>query len=402
MGHMSLFSRSSDLPGLHGATRDLSASGKGMKRLSAGDIAVVDAPDISRGFAQRLIDAKPAAVVNTGLFSTGTIPNFGPQLLLDAGIMLVEGVGADVWLPLKDGKKGRLTDEGQLFYGEKLIASGHVLTSGDAQVAFEDAQQHLVDYMEAFFGNTIQFIHSESPLLIDGLGVPDVAHELLGKKVLVVSPGVGHKEQVKNLRHFIREYEPVIVGVDSAADSLVELGYKPDFIVGDPAGIGADALRSGARVVLPAAPDGHAVGLERIQDLGIGAMTFPSAVESATDLALLLADYHDAEIVVNAGAPVDLDSLFAQASSASPSALLARMKLGPRLVDADAIAKLYFVRGGGNLGWLWVLLGVFVLAATVIVIAGFGGQGSFTDNLIDTWNNIALTFQGLFRDLLSS
>ena len=50
-------------------------------------------------------------------------------------------------------------------------------------------------------------------------------------------------------------------------------------LVGDPGDIEAAALRSGARVVVPAGPDGHVVGLERIQDLGVGALTFPSAVE---------------------------------------------------------------------------------------------------------------------------
>ena len=37
--------------------------------------------------------------------------------------------------------------------------------------------------------------------------------------------------------------------------------------------IGTEALKSAGQVVLPAHSDGHAPGLERIQDLGIGAMT---------------------------------------------------------------------------------------------------------------------------------
>ncbi|MDO5098271.1 MAG: putative cytokinetic ring protein SteA [Corynebacterium sp.] len=393
---MSLFSRSSDLPGVQGATRDLSANGKGFKRLAPGDFAIIDAPDISRAMAQRLIDARPAAVINAAKFSTGSLPNFGPQMLLEAGITLVEAVGAEVWLPLKDGKKARLTDDGQLFYGEKLIATGHVVSQGEAESTFVEAQQHLVDYMEAFFGNTIQFIHSEAPLLIDGLGVPEVGEALRERKVVVVSPGAGYQNQLKELRNFIREFEPAIIGVDSAADTLVEMGYKPDFIVGDPSNIGAEALRSGARVVLPADPDGHAPGLERIQDLGIGAMTFPSAVENSTDLALLLADYHEAQIVVNIGAPITLDQLFAQAENASPSALLSRTKLGPRLVDASAISNLYMIRSSGNIGWLWALLGILVAVATIVAIAGSSGDGSFSENLVDTWNNIAVWFQGLF------
>ena len=169
---------------------------------------------------------------------------------------------------------------------------------------------------------------------------------------------------------------------------LVKLGYGVDFIVGDPGGIGAAALRSGARVVVPAGPDGHVVGLERIQDLGVGALTFPSAVENATDLALFLADFHQAELVVNVGASVTLDSLFAQSGYASPSALLSRMKLGPRLVDASAIATLYNIRSGKNIAFLWGVMGVLVALATVIMVAGLAGEGSFMVNVMDTWNNI--------------
>ena len=393
---MSLFSRTSELPGLQGVTRDLSSmTGKGMKKLSHGDIAVIDAPDISRVLAQRLIDAQVSAVVNAARFSTGAIPNFGPQMLLDANIVLVEGVGAEVWAPLKDGKKARLTEDGGLYYGEKLLAAGTVVTPDEAELTFVDAQQHLVDHMEAFFGNTIQFLHSEAPLLIDGLGIPEVGKNLTNRKVIVVSPGENHREEIRNLRNFIREFDPAMIAVDSAADSLVDLGYTPDFIVGDPELMGADALRSGARVILPADPDGHAVGLERIQDLGIGAMTFPSAVESATDLALLLADYHEAELIVNVGAPLSLEQVFSQSDKASPSALLSRTKLGPKLVDASAIANLYAIRSSGNIAWLWAVLGILVTVATIVWIIGSTGSGGFTENLITTWNNLASAVQRL-------
>ncbi|AKE41153.1 Thiamin pyrophosphokinase, catalytic domain-containing protein [Corynebacterium kutscheri] len=393
---MSLFSRASELPGLSAPLRDCRDNAKGFKRLSEGDIAVIDQADVSRGLAQKLIDAHPAAVINAGQFSTGIIPNFGPQMLLDEGIILVEGVGEEVWNGFKDGKKARLTDEGQLYYGDKMVVAGVVVTTESAEQNFAEAQRSLVDHMEAYFGNSIQFIHSEAPLLIDGLGIPDIGSTIEGRKVLVVSPGMGHRSQMKQLRNFIREFEPAIIGVDGAADTLVELGYKPDLIVGNPAGIGSDALRSGARVVLPADPDGHATGLERIQDLGIAAMTFPAAVDSATDLALLLADYHGAQLIVNAGAPLNLAGIFSGGEQANPSSLISRAKVGTKLVDAQVIGDLYTIRTVGNLAWLWAVLGIFVACAVIVLIAGTTGSGSFSENLIDTWNNIALWFQGLF------
>lgn len=149
MGCMSLFNRKADLPGLQGATRICTPQGKGLKRLSEGDLAIIDAPDLSRTFAQRLLAAKPAAVLNVSRFTTGSVPNFGPQMLIDGGIQLVEGFGQELLDGTKDGKKGRLTEDGQLFYGERLISNGSVLSGPAAENAFADAQQSLLDRMEA-------------------------------------------------------------------------------------------------------------------------------------------------------------------------------------------------------------------------------------------------------------
>lgn len=393
---MSLFSRTQELPGLHGALRDCTPGGNGMKKFRAGDIAVINAANISRQEAQALIDVQPAAVVNVAEFSTGTIPNYGPHMLLDAQVELLENVGEEFVAGFRDGKKARITTDGEVFVGDTLLGQGIKVERAKAEKDFAGARRNLVDHMEAYFGNSIEFIHSEGPLLIDGLGIPEAGAEMRERKVLVVSPSEDHRGKIKGLRNFIREYDPVLVGVDSAADSLVELGYTPDLIVGNPQDIATETLRSGARVILPADPDGTAEGLERIQDLGIGAMTFPAATDSATDLALLLADYHEAEMIVQVGDSLDLDDIFAAEARATPAAMLTRLKAGSRLVDSSAIINLYTVKSGSSLTWLWAVLGILVALAAVVLIVGLGGEGTFTDNLIDTWNNIALTFQGWF------
>lgn len=250
--------------------------------------------------------------------------------------------------------------------------------------------------MEAFTGNTAEFVRTEAPLFIDGLGIPEVGVDMDDRKVLVVSPDPAIDDKIKSLRYFIREYEPVIIAVDGAADTVLKHGYRPRVIVGDPEVISNDALNSGATIVLPAEPDGHAAGLERIQDLGVGAMTFPAATSDSTDLALLLADYKGASMVVNLGPILDLDRIFDTAQSPdTPSAMLSRLRVGGRLVDSTAVAELYRVSRSGG-GWWWALVGVLLAVVVIVLIAGFSGSGSFADNLVDTWNNIALRFQDLF------
>lgn len=392
-----IFSRTDDTPGIHGHTRDCTGA-KGsstLNKLGEGDIVVLDAPDISRALAQKLIDTRVAAVVNTAAFSTGNVPNFGPQMLLDAGIVLVENADADLPAKMKNGKKGRL-DEGKVYYGDRVVGRGEILDEETAQSRFLDAREALVDHMEALAGNTAEFVSTEAPLLVDGLGVPDVDVDMDDRKVLVVSPDPELEDKLKALRYFIREYDPVLIGVDEAVDVMFRHGYRPAVIIGDPELVTSENLRSGASVVLPADPDGHAVGLERIQDLGVGAMTFPAATGNSTDLALLLADYHGASMVVNLGPSVDLDRIFDTGEAeGTPSAMLSRLKVGSRFVDSSAVAELYRVSRSGG-GWIWAVLGVIVAVAVIILIAGLSGSEGFVDNLIDSWNNIALKFQDLF------
>lgn len=396
---MSLFSRNDkDLPGIVGTVRDGSRRERALKRMSAGDIVVIDAPDMSCALAQQLIDAKVAAVVNTSRFTTGAVPNYGPRMLLDAGMELVEDAGAEVFDKLKDGKSGRL-DNGELYFGDRRVAVGETVDEADLEASFDEARATMVDRLEALSGNLVEFAKTESPLYIDGLGIPDANQPLAGRKVLVVSDGPGHREVLDDLKYFIREYEPLLIGVDGGADTLVELKYQPDYVFGDPAGIHADTLRAAGSVILPAAPDGHAVGLERIQDLGIGAMTFPALSNSATDLALVFAAQHEADMVVTVGSGQSVDLIYQDQGADQqgvPSALLSRLKVGDRLVDGRMVANLYQVNGRG-FGIAWAILALFIAAAVIIIIAGTSGSGSLTENLIDMWNSIALWFQGLFR-----
>ena len=70
-----------------------------------GDIVFVDAPDMQRRLAEQIIANRPAAVVNLAPYSTGTLPTFGPHLLLDADVPLFEAAGTEMREKIRDGKK---------------------------------------------------------------------------------------------------------------------------------------------------------------------------------------------------------------------------------------------------------------------------------------------------------
>ncbi|CAM3885490.1 putative cytokinetic ring protein SteA [Tsukamurella ocularis] len=385
----------SNLPGVTGTARVDKDTTRLLGRIGRGDIVVCDELDLDRTTADLMVEAGVAAVVNASPFISGRYPNLGPEVLAAAGIELVDDAGKEVFSRVKDGAKIRV-HEGVVYTGERELAQGEPLTDTDVTSRMLAARSGVVDHLEAFAGNTVEFIRVESPLLIDGVGIPDVEVNLNDRHVLVVSDGADHAEDLKRLKPFIKEYAPVLIGVNRGADALVKAGYRPDLIVGDPEMITTNTLRSGAQVVLPAAPDGHAPGLERIQDLGIGAMTFP-ATGSAADLALIIADHHGASLIVSVGHSASLEEFFdAGRRESNPSTFLTRLKVGTKLVDGKAVATLYRSRGHGG------AIALFILAALVAVVAAVlvSNQGhDLLQWVIDQWNRFALWVQGQFRAL---
>ncbi|MCW1957529.1 MAG: putative cytokinetic ring protein SteA [Mycobacterium sp.] len=373
---MKLLSRSSARPGVTGTARVDRDTDRLLRRVGVGDIVVLDVLDLDRVTADALVDAGVAGVVNASPSISGRYPNLGPEVLVANNIILIDNAGSDIFKKIKDGAKIRLHDGG-VYSGDRRLVNGVERTDEEIADLMHDAKTGLVAHLEAFAGNTIEFIRSESPLLIDGIGIPEIDVDVYRRHVVVVADGPGAADDLKALKPFIKEYQPVLVGVGGGADVLRNCGYRPQLIVGNPDQMSAEVLRCGAQVVLPADADGHASGLERIQDLGIGAMTFPAA-GSATDLALLLVDHHGASLIVTAGQSANIQEFFDRnRAQSNPSAFLTRLKVGEKLVDAKAVATLYrsHISGGA--------IALLVLAVLLAVIAALWVSQS--DTAIIDW-----------------
>lgn len=382
-----------ELPGVTGIARIDKNTKRLLDRVGPGDIAILDEVDLDRVTADALVEANVVAVVNASRSISGRYPNLGPEVLVASGIVLLDDVGPEVFKRVKDGAKLRVNDD-RLFVGERRLARGTTLDEPDIADLMIDAKTGLVDHLEAFSGNTIEFIRSESPLLIDGVGVPDVDTSFAGKHVVIVADGADRGVDLKALKPFIKEYSPILVGVGAGADTLVKMGYKPAVIVGDPDDMKAETLKCGAQLVLPADTDGHAPGLERIQDLGIGATTFPAA-GSAADLALLLTDFHGADLIVTAGYGGSLDDFFDRSRREStPSTFLTRLKVGPKLVDAKAVATLYRSRVSGA-AIACVILAALIAVIAAVMLSSIGPE--VTDWIVVQWHHLIEWARGVWN-----
>jgi uncharacterized membrane-anchored protein len=386
-----LLSRNTDpRPGVTGTARVDQDIDRLLRRVGPGDIVVLDALDLDRITADALVEAGVVAVVNAATSISGRYPNLGPEVLVANHVTLIDEAGPEVFKKIKDGARVRVNNGG-VYSGDRRIALGTERTDEEIHELMHEAKSGLVAHLEAFAGNTIEFIRSESPLLIDGMGIPDIDVDVNRRHVIVVAEEPSAADDLRSLKPFIKEYQPVLVGVGSGADTLRRAGYRPQLIVGDPESMSVEVLRSGAQVVLPADADGHAKGLDRIQDLGVGAMTFPAA-GSAADLALLLCDHHGASLIVTAGHSASIEEFFDRSRQQSnPSTFLTRLKVGEKLVDAKAVATLYRSRVSGG------AIALLVLAMLVAVIAALWvsrADGAVLDWATAYWNQFSLWVQG--------
>jgi uncharacterized membrane-anchored protein len=354
-------SRSQDLPGIS-ATARLDRRTKSLtKRLQPGEVAIIDHADLDRVTAEALIRREAVAVVNAAPSISGRYPNLGPQLLVEAGIPLVDDMGPDVFERVSDGQQVRL-DGGTLYAGEEIVAKGTVQCGESVDAAMQDAKAGLAEQLKAFAANTIEYISRDSELLIDGMRLPELRTSIEGRHVLVVARGYRHRDDLQALRAYIREFKPVMVAVDGGANALIDNGYKPRLIIGDMDSVSDRALRCGAELVVHAYPNGVAPGLARVQDLGLASVICPTSGTSE-DLAVLLADEMGATLIVAVGMRFSMAEFLDKGRSGMASAVLTRMKVGDKIVDAKGVSRLYRSRISG-----WALL-TLALAAFVAVIA---------------------------------
>ena len=379
-------------PGVVGPARMDLRTKRLTKRLRAGDIAIIDHVDLDRVAAEALVGAKVSAVVNAAPSISGRYPNLGPEILLAAGVPLVDDVDSDVFAQVREGEIVRLYDDTLYSSEGQVLAKGTVQTAQTVTAAMAEARAGLAVQLESFASNTMEYLKRERELLLDGVGVPEIRTRLEGRHALVVVRGYDYRRDLIALRHYIREFRPVLIAVDGGADALREVGLKPDLIVGDMDSVSDEALRCGAEVVVHAYRDGSAPGLARVEELGITPVVFPAAGTSE-DVALLLADEKGAQLIVAVGTHATLIEFLDKGRSGMASTFLTRLRVGGKLVDAKGVSRLYRSRIPAHTLILLVVATIITFAVALAVTPG----GVSTRELLDVrWHDFLHWLHGLF------
>ncbi len=360
-------------------------------RLRPGDIALIDHIDLDRVAADSLVAVGVGAVLNARPSISGRYPNLGPEVLIAAGVPLIDDLGADIFHLVREGDLVTVD-------GNTVLVDGAAIAHGvrhDAQSvakAMVDAREGLSVQLEAFAANTMEYLKQERELLLDGVGVPDVVTPIARRHCLIVVRGYDYQADLDVLRPYIREFKPVLIGVDGGADALVEAGYTPDIIVGDMDSVSDDVLRCGAEIIVHAYPDGRAPGLDRMRQLDLPAITFPAAATSE-DIAMLLADEKGATLIVAVGTHATLVEFLDKGRGGMASTFLTRLKVGGKLVDAKGVSRLYR-QNTSTSAFVGLIASALAAMAAAIAVSTVGK--AYVGVLAESWDNLMFQIQRLF------
>jgi uncharacterized membrane-anchored protein len=333
-----------------------------LPRLRSGDIAVIDHVDLDRPTAQRLVDAGVVAVVNAQPMSSGRFPNLGPQLLVEAGVTVVDGIGEGGFAALADGRAARV-DDGTVYDGEQRLTTGRVVDLELALAQMTEARAGMATQLQSLAHTSTELIRREQGVLLHGVGLPVLAARVSGRTVLIVAEGAETAEQLRSMRRFLKEQRPTVVATAPAIAAVRAAGLRADVIVVGPGEDlpDAKALRGAKDVVLCGATNVHDEGLARLG-------TAPHRVVTslgARDIALVVAHAAGPRVLVAAGMDTSLSDVLDRDRDGAAGAYLSRLVAGPQVVAASAVPTLYSGKVRGHQVLLALLICILVVAAAI-------------------------------------
>lgn len=334
------------------------------KRLSGGEIAVINHQDIDEVAANSLVEGKARLIINAGESISGKYPNKGPGILVGNGIPILDNVGVELFSSLKEGDILEIQDK-KIFKDGILVGQGEILDQELVKKKIAYCYENLSQELDVFIDNTIEYAKKEKGFILGELEIPKVKTDFKDRHVLVVVRGHNYKEDLNTIRAYIEDMKPVLIGVDGGGDAIREFGFEPDMIVGDMDSISDETLRKAGEVVVHAYPDGRAPGLKRMEELGIESIVFP-APGTSEDIAMLMAYEYGAKLIVALGTHSNMIDFLEKGRKGMASTFLVRLKIGAKLIDAKGVSLLY--RSSLKIKYIW---GLIIAALFPVLIVAY-------------------------------
>ncbi|MGZ4463264.1 MAG: putative cytokinetic ring protein SteA, partial [Gaiellaceae bacterium] len=315
-----------------------------------------------------LLESGVRVVVNVARSQSGRFPNPGPLLLVRGGVRLIDAPDAKLFDELADGDDVTIRGA-SVFQNGTCLVSGRTLEASQLEAALAEQRARVTQALEEFAENTLRYLREEGRLLSEGIAFPPLRTRFRERHSLVVARGPGYKRDLAIVRPYVRDFKPVVVGVDGGADALLDAGMKPDVIVGDMDSVSDRALRCGAELIVHAYRGGEAPGAARLERLGLD-FSVVAAPGISEDVALLLAYEKGTELIVAVGTHFNLIEFLERNRAGMSSTFVTRLKVGEILIDAKGVSRLVSRQVG-----LWPLIGFAVAGLGAVVVAIVASPG---------------------------
>ncbi|MFT4298584.1 MAG: putative cytokinetic ring protein SteA [Aeromicrobium sp.] len=359
--------RKSSTQGVTGPAR-IARGGSGVTSgLRTGDVAIIDRSLLTSADTAELVKLGVAAVVNVS--PSGEWGATGIDLLTEAGIPLVDQVGEGVVTRLRSGDRVRVFD-GKIFRDDVLVASG-IARDAESAVGEVPVNTDLTTRLQTLAVNAADHLRQEHAVLLDGARVPRVRTRIKGRPVVVVSDSFDAVADLKRLKRFIFDRDPVLIGAGKGGELIVAAGYIPDLLVGD-IEVFSSAVIQRAREVVVTTASGQIRNPERLEKHQRDVQRFIFDGDDV-DLAILLADVNEAGIIVHAGAAPSMPDFLGQHPGLVGPAFVVRLRAASKLVDAKVVGQM---TSGRISAWpiIFLLLCAGAALAVAISLTPAGGD----------------------------
>jgi len=311
-----------------------------VKTLKPGDIPIIFHSDLDATAANSLVEAKVKAVINCKPCISGTYPANGAKILIQHGIQVLDNMGDQFYDKLKDGDRIEIKNNQLFINGILYTGKVQFLDNESLQTLMKKSYDNFHVELNRFIENTLRYAEKEKDIILKKANLPELRTKMENRHVLIVARGYKHKQDLMMIREYIKDFKPVLIGVDGGGDALLEYGMVPDIIIGDMDSVSDVCLKKSKEIVVHAYPNGFAPGLERIKKLGLEAklFAFPGTSE---DVAMIMAYEKKADLIVTVGTHSNIIDFLEKGRKGMASTMLTRLKIGDKIVDASGVSRLY-------------------------------------------------------------
>jgi len=245
--------------------------------------------------------------------------------------------------------------------------------------------------LESLMANATEHIRRERELLVGGAHIPQLPSRLRGRPMLIVNRKFRWQAELIQLKRWIDDRDPVLIGVANGVEAILDAGYKPDVAIGTMDEISDVALHEARHVVVSISSPQAKPAADRFEKAGVDPHWFVSAGKSA-DLALLLAEANAAVVIVEVGAPTGMRERFEGSADQVASSFVTRLRVSSHVVGADAVG---FLSTPSARLWPVLLLLVAGLLSVGVAIAATPVGSEWMTHITDLTDWVALRVRGL-------